>query len=83
MLDDPLRRMILEDVFDEIFWLLTPAERQVAALRAEGLLDRQIAEMLGIRRSAVAMRMVRARRRVALQAPHLAPYLSGHRLWPG
>lgn len=83
MHDDPLQRMILEDVFEEILLLLTPAEREVAVLRAKGLLDWQIAEILSIRRAAVAMRMVRARQRVARQAPQLAPYLSGHRLWPG
>jgi hypothetical protein len=83
MLDDPLQRMILDDVFEEILLLLTPVELEVAALRARGLLDWQIAEIQGVLPAAVSMRMVRARRRIARQAPQLAPYLSEYRLWPG
>jgi hypothetical protein len=52
----------------------------VALLRVDGLLDREIACLLGISRTAVAKRMVSARGRIAQQVPELATWLMGRRL---
>jgi len=58
---------------------LRPHEWAVERLRWAGLTYPEIAARLGISRSAVAMRMLRARRRAARVRPDLLPWLQDGR----
>ena len=76
--DNPLLdRLVERETFAEILSGLTPCETAVALLRADGLGDQEIADALGITRSAVHERIKSAVRRISAQAPEAACLLAG------
>ena len=76
---DPLEELVESETFAEILRLLTPGEVMVAVLRDEGHTDAEIAERIGVARSTVTWRMIRARRRIARELPEAARWLQGRR----
>lgn len=76
-LTHPLDRLIEREAFAEIVASLGPGELLVAALRLEGLTDRQIGALLGVTRATVSYRLQQARRRIMAERPDLAPWLRG------
>jgi DNA-directed RNA polymerase specialized sigma24 family protein len=74
-----LDELIAREACAEILSLLQPEERVIAALRVQGFDDGQIAETLGLDRSTVCRRMLRAQQRIAEQRPDLAGLLAGRR----
>jgi len=76
--DNPvLDRIIEQETFAEIIAGLRPSETTVALLRADGLDDQQIADALGITRSAVQARIKQAVTRISDQSPEAASLLTG------
>ena len=76
--DNPvLDRMVEQETFAEIIARLTPCETAVALLRADGLDDQQIADALGITRSAVQDRVRKAIQRISKQVPEASALLAG------
>ena len=76
---DLLAELIQSETFAEILKLLTLDELMVAVLREEGHTDAEIAERIGVTRSTVTWRMIRARRRIARELPEAARWLQGRR----
>ncbi|RPI58380.1 MAG: hypothetical protein EHM56_01955 [Chloroflexi bacterium] len=76
--DNPvLDRIVEQETFAEIISRLTPGETSVALLRADGLDDQEIADALGITRSAVQDRIKKAVRRISRQVPGARSLLAG------
>jgi len=76
--DNPvLARIVEQETFAEIIARLTPCETAVALLRADGLDDQEIADALGITRSAVQDRVKKAVRRISRQVPGARSLLVG------
>ena len=76
--DNPvLDRIIEQETFAEIVARLTPCETAVALLRADGLGDQEIADALGITRSAVQDRIKKAVTRISRQVPEAGRLLAG------
>ena len=76
--DNPvLDRIVEQETFAEIIARLTPCETAVAVLRADGLDDQEIADALGITRSAVQDRIKKAMRRISRQVPEAGCLLAG------
>jgi excisionase family DNA binding protein len=76
--DNPvLERMVEKETFVEIICSLTPGETAVALLRVDGLDDQEIADALGITRSAVHMRIKAAVKRITQQVPEARALLAG------
>ena len=76
---DPLAELIQSETFAEVLKLLRPDEAFVALLRAQGYSDAEIARRIGVARSTVTWRMIRARRRIARDLPEAARWLLGRR----
>ena len=74
-----LDELIAREACAEILSLLQPEERAIAALRVQGFDDGQIGGDLGLERSTVCRRMLRAQQRIAEQRPDLAGLLAGRR----
>jgi DNA-binding CsgD family transcriptional regulator len=74
-----LDRLVRQDTLAQALALMRPRELAVAALRADGLTDRQIARLLGITPKTVSARMTRARQRIAQDLPELRVVLEGRR----
>jgi DNA-directed RNA polymerase specialized sigma24 family protein len=74
-----LDRLVRQDTLAQALSLMRPRELVVAALRADGLTDRQIAVLLGITHKAFHARMMRARQRIAKDLPELRVVLEGRR----
>ena len=74
-----LDRLVRQDTLAQALALMRPRELAVAALRADGLTDRQIAALLGITPKTVSARMMRARQRIAQDLPELRVVLEGRR----
>lgn len=56
-------------------WGITPAEAQVLDLMCAGLLQKQIADQLGIERKSVEVSAATARRRMGYYGHSIVPYL--------
>ncbi len=80
MMRQALEALIVREACGEILALLQPEELVVADLRRRGLDDIQIGELLGLDRSAVSQRMIRAQERIVEQRPDLAGLLAGRRM---
>jgi hypothetical protein len=80
MMRQALEALIAREACAEILALLEPEELVVAGLRLRGLDDTQIGELLGLDRSAVSQRMIRAQERIVEQRPDLAGLLAGRRM---
>ena len=80
MMRQALEALIAREAYIEILTLLQPEERVIAGLRLRGLDDTQIGELLGLHRSAVSQRMIRAQQRIVEQRPDLAGLLAGRRM---
>ena len=66
-----LERMIALEEYQALLAQLTPAQLVVVALKLDGLRQVEIAEMLGLRPSAVCMRLVAARHHLTERRPDL------------
>lgn len=76
--DNPcLDRLVERETFAQMIALLKPAELAVAALRADGLDDVEIAAALGISRQRVSQRIQAARERILAALPEAAYLLEG------
>ncbi len=76
--DNPvLERIVQQEALAEIIGRLTPGETAVALLRADGLGDQEIADALGITRSAVQDRIKKAVTRISKQDGEAARLLAG------
>jgi hypothetical protein len=80
MMRQALEALIAREACSEILALLQPEERVIAGLRLRGLDDTQIGGLLGLDRSAVSQRMIRAQQRIVEQRPDLAGLLAGRRM---
>ena len=74
-----LDHLVHQDTLIEALSLMRPRELAVAALRADGLTDVQIADLLGITPKAVYARMMRACQRISADLPELRAVLDGRR----
>ena len=74
-----LDRLVRHETLAHALSLMRPRELAVAALRADGLTDVQIAALLGITPKAVYARMMRARQRISADLPELRVVLDGRR----
>jgi DNA-binding CsgD family transcriptional regulator len=74
-----LDRLVRQETLAQALSAMRPRELVVAALRADGLTDVQIADLLGITPKAVYARMWRARQRIAADLPELRVVLDGRR----
>ena len=74
---EPLERLILRENCLEILHSLEPLERNIAALRLEGLSDAQIGQILRLDRSTVTRYLTRAQERIMRQLPHTTGLLAG------
>lgn len=80
MMRQALDELIARETLTEILSLLRLEELIIARLRLDGLDDAQIGELLGLDRSTIHHRMVRAQQRIIEQRPDLAGLLSGRRM---
>ena len=78
-----LERLCSEDTMREILEAMTPGQLCVAALRWDGMSDKEISAALGIGRAAVCARMRTARALVLARLPDLASTLGGRDKRPG
>jgi DNA-binding CsgD family transcriptional regulator len=74
-----LDRLVRQETLAQALSLMRPRELAVAALRADGLTDVQIAALLGISPKAVHARMRRAQQRIFEELPELRVVLDGRR----
>jgi DNA-binding NarL/FixJ family response regulator len=72
-------RITTLETIQEIFDAMTPGQQVVAFLRLEGLVDREIAELLGISTAAVGCRMKVACKRLLRVHPEWAVFLRDRR----
>jgi DNA-directed RNA polymerase specialized sigma24 family protein len=77
---DPLERLIRQETFAEVVAAMTPEEKAIAALRLEGLSDRQIGKMLGVYRSEITLCMAAAQVRIAEQVPDARDWVLGRQV---
>ena len=73
-------RIEARDTLTEILCCLTPEQRGVVAFVIDGWTISEIAELLGVQRSTVSMRLRFARARIRRRLPHLAREIEG-RSW--
>ena len=77
MLTNPiLARVIERESTREILELLAPGQFVVAALRADGLNDQEIGDLLGLTRQSVSARIRKAAKTIRTE-PDLAPHIAG------
>jgi predicted DNA-binding protein (UPF0251 family) len=70
-INKPASAAVSKETIQEIFASLTPAQLVAVALRLEGLTMEQTADELNISRSAVSLRLVNARMRIARCVPSM------------
>ena len=80
---DNLERLVGLERYGEILELLTEKQLVVVALRLEGLNGEEIAELLGISRRAVNIRLQGARARIVRKYPELAATVKGRQMSVG
>jgi DNA-directed RNA polymerase specialized sigma24 family protein len=76
---DVLERMVFREMVKEALAVMTDFELLIAAGRAEGLTDEELAERLGVEPCTVSFHMAKARERIVEQIPELRVTLSGRR----
>lgn len=79
ILNPCLQRLVAAETLDQALCLMRPHELAVAILRADGLTDVQIADLLGLTPTAVNNRMTRARARILDAMPELEVFLADRR----